>query len=134
MLTIADFKVPTGELVSGVFTGTSPDLDTCLTSWLNTATDLASVLNDSESRDEAVKAYVYWKAYAMLVQTLSSIPSSQTLDGGRTSVAYSASQIAEFRSRENYYKALWDAVMPGEQEADIQRRSRRSASTKVKWF
>lgn len=97
-LAITDFKRPKGRLTAAWFVD---DLDTLLTELLTQAT--------AASSDETTQeAFVYAKAFSILVDDMMHAPASYKL--GPKSEQVTPAQLAHFRSERDRYQAKLDAL------------------------
>lgn len=97
-LTIADFKRPKGRLTSTWFVD---DLDAILTELLSQATT-------ATSDEDAQTAFVYHKAFSVLVDDLMHKPATRHVDDITEQML--ADQLKHFRSERDSYKSRYDAL------------------------
>jgi len=104
-----DLKQPVGELESSLFPDTTMDIDVALTGWLAQATTKVEADADIATADQnaAAAAWVYYRAYTYVVQWLSTLPSSATVDGMSRTIA--GDQRAHFSKK----AAEWLATFEG---------------------
>lgn len=102
-----DFIAPVGLLTESLFPGQT--LLTLVTAWLTEAESKAAAADTLERRNEATRAWVYYRAYFDVWQRLSSNPSQLSLDG--TSYGMGQDQINSFLALWKSYRADYDAAM-----------------------
>ena len=102
-----DFISPVGFLTPDLFPGR--DLTTLVTAWLADAVSKASAAATLEQLNEAVKSWVYYRAYFDVWQRLSSNPSSLSLDG--TSMSMWQEQIASYLNLWKSYQGQYNDAM-----------------------
>jgi len=83
---------PDGQLQVSMFP--EEDLETLVTAWLSEGTEKASEI-DSGLRDEAVRDWVYYRAYSAIADRLAMTPDQASADGMSRSI--SSSRIEHFR-------------------------------------
>lgn len=120
-----DFIAPTGLLTESLFPGqTLADL---VTAWLAEAESKAAAADTLEQQNEAIAAWVYYRAYFDVWQRLSSNPSQLSLDG--TSYGMGQDQINSFLALWKSYRADYDAAMGLDRGETIVSRSTKAKAT-----
>lgn len=98
-----DLKVPTGELRGEWFPlGT---LDTYIAQWLVDVDAHVDDITDSETRDSATIAWIYWKAYGDLANRIAATPEMEEYYK-EVQRQFGGHQLAYFKAKaqENYEK------------------------------
>lgn len=102
-----DFISPAGLLTTDLFPGR--DLTALVEAWLAEAESKSSAAATLEQQNEAIKAWVYYRAYFDVWQRLSSNPSSLALDG--TSMSMGQEQIASYLNLWKSYQGQYNDAM-----------------------
>lgn len=92
---VDDLKYPTGQVQETHFPGES--LDLILSSWLVEAVSKASTV--TVGQDDAIKDWVYYRAFSAVADRLASEPDSASTDGVARTL--STSRVQYFRNLAN---------------------------------
>ena len=122
---VADFISPVGLLTAALFPG--QNLEAMVSAWLTEAETRAAAAATVEQQTEAVKSWVYHRAYFDVWQRLSSNPASLSLDG--TSYGMGQEQIAAYLNLANGYLDSHHAAMGLVKGKPIVSRSTKTVAT-----
>lgn len=122
---VADFIAPVGLLTPTLFPGQT--LETLVAAWLAEAETRAAAAATLEQHTEAVRSWVYYRAYFDVWQRLSSNPASLALDG--TSYGMGQEQIAAYLNLANSYQETFNQAMGLVKGKPIVSRSARTVAT-----
>lgn len=102
-----DFIAPVGLLTAALFPG--QNLEAMVSAWLTEAESKAAAAATPEQQNEAIRAWVYYRAYFDVWQRLSSNPASLSLDG--TSMSMGQEQIASYLNLWKSYQGQYNDAM-----------------------
>lgn len=107
MAEIDEFISPEGQLTPDLFPGR--ELALLVSAWLTDANVRSAAADTVDQQEQAVLAWVYYRAYFDVWQRLSSNPASLSLDG--TSMSMGQDQINAYFNLWRSYKADYDAAL-----------------------
>lgn len=135
MLQVADLITPKGILEPSLFPRKTralslQELQTRVQGALEEG-EKAAVTVLQARRDDAVRAFVYWRIYFAVCQEMHRSPNDTKTDSGKTSVAFTDAQRAEFVRLRDGFEAEFKDFLP----VDVIEPKKRSISIplKVKW-
>jgi hypothetical protein len=115
-LQLSDLIAPTGLIAPFLFPKptleeSTAEMNAKVDGWLAaSAAQVATV--DPEQRENAQRAWVYWRVYDYVVQEMHRTPNQAGMDGGKSTVSFTDEQRAEFRRLRDKYEAEFNDYLP----------------------
>jgi hypothetical protein len=112
-ITLADVLTPAGEIEPDVFWPgeASADSDARVNGYLTDGATRAAGVADATARDNATRAWTYYRAYESVANRLAGLPAGATLDDG-TTVSTTAAQLQAMQDKADKWLAAFEVIVP----------------------
>lgn len=116
-VTNEDLKAPAGEVEDGLFPGMGEtELNERLDAYIADAADRVADLDDQDTKDEATKAWCYYRAFSARAQQLASMPASTQIPN-EIATTRTDSQRAYFEEQAAKWLGEFNAMFPSSEDS-----------------